>query len=78
MRRGSEGYEVRPVDREEILKRYIMSRGEEAGRFKRYVPEPGSDSDSGVGGWESGGDELPAEEDDSRVQNGIINSSSAL
>ncbi|KAI0067973.1 zf-DHHC-domain-containing protein [Artomyces pyxidatus] len=46
MRRGSEGYEVRPVDREEILRRYIQTRGEEAGRYRRYVPEPPSESES--------------------------------
>jgi len=42
IRRGSEGYEVRPVDREEILRRYILSRGREAGHYQRYVPEPES------------------------------------
>lgn len=52
VRRGSEGYEIRPVDREEILRRYIASRSEEAGWYNQYVPEPGSDSDSGIGGWE--------------------------
>lgn len=40
IRRGSEGYEVKPIDREEILRRYILSRGEEAGYYQRYVPEP--------------------------------------
>ena len=46
VRRGSEGYEVLPVDREEILRRYIESRGEEDGRYRRYVPEPPSESES--------------------------------
>lgn len=48
-RRGSEGYEVRPVDREEILRRYIESRGEEAGRYNLYEPEPQSESESEEG-----------------------------
>lgn len=39
MRVGEEGYEVQEVDREEILRRYIMSRGQEAGHYRRYVPE---------------------------------------
>ncbi|TFY83342.1 hypothetical protein EWM64_g663 [Hericium alpestre] len=46
IRRGSEGYEVQAVDREEILRRYIESRGEEAGRYNRYVPEPPSESET--------------------------------
>lgn len=45
VRKGSEGYEVQPVDREEILRRYITTRGEEAGHYKRYLPEPHSASD---------------------------------
>jgi len=39
VRRGSEGYEVEPVDREEILRRYIASRGEEVGRYRPYTPD---------------------------------------
>ena len=35
---GEEGYEVREIDREEILGRYIMSRGQEAGHYRRYDP----------------------------------------
>ena len=46
VRRGSEGYEVRPMDREEILARYVASRGVEAGRYKRYVPEPPSEPET--------------------------------
>lgn len=42
VRRGSEGYELRPVDREEMLRRYIEGRGDEVGRYNRYVPEPDS------------------------------------
>ncbi|KAI0050570.1 hypothetical protein FA95DRAFT_1487053, partial [Auriscalpium vulgare] len=55
VRRGSEGYEVRQVDREEILRRYVESRGEEAGRYRRYVPDPPSEPDSEP----SEGDEVP-------------------
>jgi hypothetical protein len=38
-----------------------MSRGEEVGRYKRYVPEPGSDSDSGLGEWDEreGDEDIP-------------------
>jgi hypothetical protein len=43
VRRGSEGLETRALDREEILRRYVASRGVEAGRYKRYVPEPPSE-----------------------------------
>lgn len=45
VRRGSEGFEVREETREEILRRYIESRGEEAGRYRRYVPETPNTSD---------------------------------
>ena len=34
IRRGSEGFEVKPIDREEILRRYIATRGEEALRSR--------------------------------------------
>jgi len=55
VRRGSEGYEVRPVDREEMLRRYLDDRGEEPDRYQRYVPEPPSESESG----EDDDDETP-------------------
>jgi len=57
VRRGSEGYEVKPADREEILRRYILSRGEEVGHYKRYVPEratPPSESDTAASGGDPG------------------------
>ncbi|KAJ6609380.1 DHHC palmitoyltransferase-domain-containing protein [Mycena sp. CBHHK59/15] len=38
VRRGSEGYEIRPVGREDMLARYL--------RYHRYIPQEGSDSDS--------------------------------
>ena len=64
VRRGSEGYEIKQVDREEILRRYIASRGEEVGRYQRYAPEPASESESSEGKEEmvsdTGGLELEA------------------
>lgn len=54
VRRGSEGYEVRPIDREQLLAEYIATRGQEAGHYRRYVPEPPSEPESGS---ESGGEE---------------------
>lgn len=41
LRRGSEGVEVAmsPADREDILRRYILTRGEEAGSYRKHVPE---------------------------------------
>ena len=56
VRRGSEGYEVRPIDREQLLAEYIASRGQEAGRYRRYAPEP---SES-----ESGGEEVAVQDDE--------------
>ena len=47
MRRGSEGYEVRSIDREQLLAEYIATRGQEAGHYRRYVPEPPSEPESG-------------------------------
>ena len=48
VRRGSEGYEVRPIDREEMLRRYVEDRAAEPGRYHLYVPEPPSDPESGL------------------------------
>jgi len=45
VRRGSEGYEVRPVGREEMLRRYIEEQAQEEGRYNRYMPEPDVDSE---------------------------------
>ena len=47
VRRGSEGYEVRPVDREEMLQQYLEDLGEEPDKYVRYIPEHDIDSDSG-------------------------------
>ncbi|KAH0591078.1 hypothetical protein H2248_001184 [Termitomyces sp. 'cryptogamus'] len=45
VRTGSEGYEVRPVDREEVLRRYLAEMSQEQGRYKYYIPAP-DDGDS--------------------------------
>jgi len=60
VRRGSEGWEVRPtnMDREEIVQRYLASRGleedsprpiidptQKPGRYRLYVPEAHDESD---------------------------------
>jgi palmitoyltransferase len=47
VRRGSEGYEVRPIDREQLLAEFIATRGQENGHYRRYVPEPPSEPESG-------------------------------
>ena len=43
VRRGSEGYEVRPEEREEMLRRYLTELGEKPGRYLRYIPQPESE-----------------------------------
>jgi len=45
VRSGSEGYEVRPLDREEILRRYLQDQANEPGRYQVYVPEPEVESE---------------------------------
>jgi len=42
VRRGSEGYEVRPIDREAVLRLY-MEGDERQKRYQTYVPEPDSE-----------------------------------
>lgn len=39
VRRGSEGYEVRTINREEMLREYIHSQVERTGRYQVYQPE---------------------------------------
>ncbi|KAJ7654834.1 DHHC palmitoyltransferase-domain-containing protein [Mycena rosella] len=51
VRRGSEGYEVRPGDREDMLARYLTELGETPQRYHRYIPQPDSE--------ESEDDEVP-------------------
>ncbi|KAI6135556.1 DHHC palmitoyltransferase-domain-containing protein [Pisolithus croceorrhizus] len=43
LRHGSESYEVRPLDREEMLRRYIETQVSEEGRYQVYEPDPLSD-----------------------------------
>lgn len=43
VRRGSEGYEVRPVDREELLRSYVHEQTHAEGRYNLYEPEAHSD-----------------------------------
>ncbi|KAG9314101.1 hypothetical protein JVU11DRAFT_4882 [Chiua virens] len=38
-RRGSEGYEVRPINREEMLRQYIQDEVETTGRYRLYQPD---------------------------------------
>ncbi|EKM84046.1 hypothetical protein AGABI1DRAFT_67210 [Agaricus bisporus var. burnettii JB137-S8] len=45
VRRGSEGYEVRPISREEMLREYMDSVGEDYDRYLRYIPQPDSDGE---------------------------------
>ncbi|KXN88865.1 Palmitoyltransferase PFA4 [Leucoagaricus sp. SymC.cos] len=40
VRRGSEGYEVRPVSREEMLRQYLESVGEDYNHYLQYIPQP--------------------------------------
>jgi palmitoyltransferase len=54
VRRGSEGYEVRAIDRESLLAEFIANRGQEEGHYRRYVPEPPSEPDDSESGWEDG------------------------
>ena len=57
VRRGSEGYEVRPIDRESMLAEFIANRTQEEGHYRRYVPEPPSepdDDDDSMSSWEEG------------------------
>lgn len=40
MRRGSEGYEARPIDREAMLREHVEHQIQEPGRYNIYVPDP--------------------------------------
>jgi palmitoyltransferase len=50
VRRGSEGYEVRPAEREEILRQYLENLGEEPGRYLRYIPQVEDEGESDLEG----------------------------
>lgn len=46
VRRGSEGYEVLPQGRDDMLRRYLEEMGEEDhSKYVRYIPEVGSDTE---------------------------------
>lgn len=45
VRRGSEGYEVRSVSREQMLRQYLEGIGEDYDRYLRYIPQPDSESE---------------------------------
>lgn len=46
VRRGSEGYEVKPVAREDMLRQYVYERTTEPGRYNVYEPDEPSEEDS--------------------------------
>jgi len=45
VRRGSEGLEFKPADREDMLHRYLEQIGETPGRYHKYIPQVGSESE---------------------------------
>jgi len=45
VRRGSEGYEVRPGAREDMLARYLLEIGETPQKYHRYIPMESSESE---------------------------------
>ncbi|KIY73495.1 zf-DHHC-domain-containing protein [Cylindrobasidium torrendii FP15055 ss-10] len=45
VRRGSEGFEIRPANRETMLHSYLEQLGETPGKYHRYIPEPDSESE---------------------------------
>lgn len=46
VRRGSEGYEIRPESREQMLREYLESLGEQPDRYLRYIPQVEEDFDT--------------------------------
>ncbi|KZT73329.1 zf-DHHC-domain-containing protein [Daedalea quercina L-15889] len=46
VRRGSEGFEVKAIDREALLQRFIEGRTHEPGRYNYYNPEVSSESEA--------------------------------
>lgn len=48
VRRGSEGFEIRPVSREQMLRQYLESVGENYDRYIRYIPYPESEDEDNV------------------------------
>ncbi|KAG2368853.1 zf-DHHC-domain-containing protein [Suillus spraguei] len=61
VRRGSEGYEVRPVTREQLFQEYVQDQINEAGRYQVYEPEHTLESDEDL---EEDIDELSGEAGD--------------
>ncbi|KAF7796565.1 hypothetical protein EIP86_007746 [Pleurotus ostreatoroseus] len=47
VRRGSEGYEVRAIDREALLRQHVEDQMHEPGRYNVYVPDPITPNESG-------------------------------
>ncbi|KAH7916458.1 zf-DHHC-domain-containing protein [Hygrophoropsis aurantiaca] len=45
VRRGSEGYEIRPVDRQEMLRQLMGDQADQVDKYQYYVPEPPSDDE---------------------------------
>lgn len=45
MRRGSEGFEVRSINREDMLERYLTELGEKPGRYVRYIAQSDDDDE---------------------------------
>jgi hypothetical protein len=45
VRQGSEGPEVRPLGRDELVRRYVDENAREPGRYRRYVPDEASASE---------------------------------
>lgn len=68
VRRGSEGYEVRPIDREQLLAEYITDRAQEDGHYYRYVPEPPSEPESDGESGREEGEEVEAGMEVERVE----------
>ncbi|KAH8993932.1 zf-DHHC-domain-containing protein [Lactarius akahatsu] len=56
VRRGSEGYEVRPIDREGLLAEFIANRSQEEGHYRRYDEDEDEDEPlaARVEKWRSG------------------------
>ncbi len=46
VRRGSEGYEVGTIDREQMLREHVESQVHEPGRYRLYAPDPVTPSES--------------------------------
>jgi palmitoyltransferase len=59
---------VRAIDREQLLTEYIANRGQEDGHYRRYVPEPSSETESESGGEDAGRDVAAGAEDEGEDQ----------